>query len=78
MSKCPQCKDNITHLIHSARIVAIWQFSLDDNGNADYSTSELMDEPGENQQWECPECSAVLFENEKDAVIFLRGRGKKK
>jgi hypothetical protein len=71
--RCPECNKDTISLVHTARVVAMWRFSLDQQGDADYSTSELMDEAGENQQWSCPHCDAVLFEDELDATKFLRG-----
>ena len=73
MPNCPKCDADIKHLkdyAFGATIVYI--FSVSEEGRAHYSFKRDIIE-GTKDEFECPECTAVLFKNEEEALAFLKG-----
>jgi hypothetical protein len=70
MPKCPKCKKEIDYLKYYEPREAYYHFRVRQS-LADYEMIELLDldEVGD---FECPECSEVLFNDEAEAEKFLR------
>lgn len=66
--KCPKCKTNIDYL--HQYIETRFNFELDAEGNP----FTLQAQPTEAEDYECPECHEALFDNQEDAIEFLKGR----
>lgn len=71
MPQCLECKEEIDHLVCWEKVwtKANLRASID-RSDLNYGPSEIADSVGE-LEYECPECDAVLFTNEDDAVEFL-------
>jgi hypothetical protein len=63
--KCPKCKKDITYLHAYSENKAIFTVIGED---AEYEWDNNMEGLIE---YECPECSIKLFNNEEDAIRFL-------
>ncbi len=74
MPKCLKCKEEISHLFLYEKIDEKRWFSLDKRGHAEADTVDVLLEGEEKVDYECPECSEVLFHNWDDAELFLQGK----
>jgi hypothetical protein len=69
MSKCSRCDVEIKHLNWEHHKIAFGQIYPDGKKDEDYPTGSL-----EKDVWfHCPECGKELFDNEDNALEFLRG-----
>ena len=68
---CPKCGKEISYLWDFSKVENRYRFEIFE-GEVDY---ELVDSYSLNEidEWECPECTAVLFTDEEEAARFLRG-----
>ena len=70
--KCPKCKEKIKYLEGYAE--QRWIVELDKRGELKYKEIGEIDTP---DTFECPICNEEIFDNEEEAVKFLKG-GKRK
>lgn len=70
MSICPNCKEEIITLNHYDKVQRKFNFEVID-GEPDYSNEKLLDDCS-CDEWECPKCAKLLFDNEDSAVEFLK------
>ena len=67
--KCPECGEEIDHL----DVVEAWEkvYVLRPNGE----TELISEAPSEflSPQFRCPECEAILTDDEDEALALLRG-----
>ena len=75
MVKCPKCGEEIDRLMEYLPMQKKSEIFLDDNGNYDRWWISEFESDGD-IDYECPECSAVLFKNNNIGEIedFLAGR----
>jgi len=73
MPKCPKCGAEIDYLHEFDKVEEKFRFSIDDNGLPDYAHLNYIAESEEVIDFECPECDALLFEDEEKATAFLKG-----
>jgi len=73
MPKCPECGKEINYLIFSGEEYVTATVSLRKNGTIDYTNWNSCGGFGDIMDYSCPECHAILFDNEEDAEAFLRG-----
>jgi transcription initiation factor IIE alpha subunit len=71
MSTCPKCGVEIHQLNNFQSMES--KYSLDEKG--DYEFRESFD-AGNTNDYECPECSEVLFTDEDKALEFLQSEPK--
>jgi len=80
--KCPNCGEEIPYLINEyIEEVMVYEVIPDTNGKILYfrvgskpvSDSMSITNIPEINLFYCPECKALLFDNEEDAEAFLRG-----
>lgn len=69
-TKCPKCGEEIEELKTYEEMNSYLRIS--DSGEADYTTDGYLEK--EEYNYECPECHEVLFDNEQDAIDFLKGK----
>lgn len=69
MPECPKCRKEITYLTNFVKGWRYYSFS----GGMNYQEEDFVedDNSDSNSNYECPECDAVLFNNEQDADDFL-------
>lgn len=75
MPKCPKCKAEIDYLVFDRLTHICQNVLLNDEGDIEYG--DYNDGSGENDEKEefyCPECSALIATNEKEAIKFLKGK----
>ena len=70
-AKCPNCGKEITDLINWSSADQKFLFWIGKDGYADYDYVDTV--AGDDNEFECPECSAVLFTSEASAEAFLKG-----
>ena len=68
MSKCPECGEEIDHLVNVESGDMDYRFNRD----GDYYPGEFLSD-GRRNEYECPKCQKTLFSNETDASDFLKG-----
>ena len=67
MPRCPKCGKEITYLINFSEVVEQYKFCP-----RDPVKYVFIDKWGSGvNEYVCPECEAVLFDNERDAEKFL-------
>ena len=76
MPKCPKCKKEIDYLKNYQSGENYDEFQLL-NGERDYD-NKGFEPDGRVNDYECPECSEIIFIREKEAVKFLKGEVSKK
>ena len=76
MPKCPECGKEIDQLIYRAYELVTARALLTPAKIMDYINWESHGITREAPEYRCPECDAVLFDNEEDAEAFLRGESK--
>lgn len=69
MTKCPSCKENINFFEYTENCFRSGTYDLESEWTC-YNTTSLEDGKDE---YNCPECQEVLFNNEDDAKKFLQG-----
>jgi len=72
MAKCPKCGAEITYLKDYSEGETLYEFSIDSKGQPDYNEIDVIP-TSKSDEYECPECSEVLFYDEEEAVKFLKG-----
>ncbi len=72
MPKCPKCNVEINHLVLFSRIEQRGCFELDPSGDVQV-IEECVVPDYEDEDFECPKCSTVLFHDRDEAESFLRG-----
>ena len=72
MPVCPKCGEEIAHLTRFTKVWHEYKFSIDEEGNEQH---EFVDSTvdGDNDEFECPECGILLFEDIEEAEKFLKG-----
>lgn len=73
MPICPKCKEEIEQLRHFQKGEHSYDFWLDANKQPFYQSDEFYSNTNPENEWECPECSELLFSSEEEATKFLRG-----
>ena len=71
--KCPSCGAEVSALIFSGLEWVSATLTLDDYGNPQYTSWDSHDFAENESEYSCPKCYTKLFDNEEDAVKFLRG-----
>ena len=71
MSKCLKCREEITTLSYSGIATVFQRFDLS-NGYPNYET-ESMEFGSEDNEFTCPVCCGLLFDNDEEATKFLKG-----
>lgn len=66
MPACPKCYTEIDHLYLYERYEKKYDYRVD-------SKFFMADVDPDSIEFECPECNEALFDDEDDAVIFLKG-----
>jgi DNA-directed RNA polymerase subunit RPC12/RpoP len=74
MVKCPKCGREVDHLYCWATQPSTWRVRLVD-GELDYSFINAEYKFVEAEYY-CPNCHALLFEDEEEAKAFLSGEGR--
>lgn len=69
MAKCPKCNKRISDLINQQS--AIIEYVMDKQGNYEDYTTEPDDEVN---IWLCPLCREELFDDEEEAIKFLKNK----
>jgi len=72
MINCPECNEKINKLEANAKTTLIWDFSLDQNNEAEYDNMIINDDT-DDTFYICPFCNKTLFRDEDKAVNFLKG-----
>lgn len=76
MSKCPECKKEIDHLIHKETVIQNWKTYLDSDGNVDYK--EVAEETTtDTDGYFCPECDVRITENSEEQLTEFLDGGRK-
>ena len=70
--KCPKCDREISSLQNIVTGTMDYEFKIDDAGDEEYTRMEFEANGNEND-FVCPLCWEVLFNNEEDAIAFLKG-----
>ncbi len=70
--KCPICNREIDRLELTAGGVMFYHLSLDVDGDVQWEERNFVSED-QMREFECPECEAVLFHKESEAIAFLKG-----
>lgn len=73
MPKCPKCNAEIDYLLLFSRIEQRARFELDPSGDPQVLVEGDVPDY-EDDDFECPECNAVLSHDRDDAEKFLRGK----
>ena len=68
MNKCPKCKKEINKLVNYQS--GENKYILDDDGDCFFKEFQ---EDGKINEYECPECNKVLFNDDRKARSFLEG-----
>ena len=73
MPKCPKCGTEVDQLTNFSLHWTEHRFTVSDDGLPSYHVSEniVMSDPVENE-YVCPECDAVLFKSEAEALTFMK------
>ena len=69
MVKCPECEAEIDHL----DVLEAWEKVYVLHADGEYKLIEEAPSEFLATQYRCPECEEVLFEDEDEALAFLRG-----
>ena len=70
MPKCPKCGKEINKLYNIQLGEMCWE--MDEDGEYE-NRVDLFVQHDETNFWECPECNERLFDNEEEAINFLKG-----
>jgi DNA-directed RNA polymerase subunit RPC12/RpoP len=74
MPKCPKCGKEIDFLEnYQYPTVDYYHFYLDSEGNPQYEYMDGFSSKDDEGDYYCPECGEKLFDNEEDAIKFLKG-----
>lgn len=71
--KCPVCGEEITHLVNYTNELVVYYVGLDKNGELGFKKEDSIPSDSALDEYECPVCSIVLFDNPDDAVKFIKG-----
>jgi hypothetical protein len=71
MPKCPKCNKEIECLKYYQSGEEYSRFSFV-NGDENWEDTEFEPD-GKTTDYECPECSEILFHSTEDAINFLKG-----
>lgn len=74
MPKCPECEEPIDILNLFSQAEKRFDFYLESDGRPVSVFVESFDNDSADDDYECPECNSVLFNQENDAIGFLEGR----
>lgn len=69
--RCPKCNEELTHLVNICDNWMEYKFRLRDDGWGDYDLEKS--EAGNHSEYGCPACRTTLFDNEDEAMAFLKG-----
>ena len=74
-SKCPECNKWLTSLDNITTGNVTYYLSIDKDGDINYSQDIHSFNPDGivNEYW-CPECNEMLFQDEEEAINFLKGK----
>lgn len=77
---CPQCNKKLNHLTLDSLEHVLFDVKLIGDHSYDFTFDRLDDANGkiESEVYSCPFCDEVLFKNDKDAAMFLKGESSKK
>lgn len=74
MSRCPKCKKEIDYLFSDEAVWARYEARVEGNDLEYGEMKEIVDVYDDRaQQFICPECNETLFENQEEAINFLKG-----
>ena len=73
MPKCPKCGAEIDHLREFDNVEVSYVFGLDSKGRLCWDDQEILWDTAKIIEVGCPECEAILFKTESEAVAFLKG-----
>ncbi len=71
MPKCPKCKNPISFLFEYEEAEVRYKVHLDIDGLPHSHQHDVF--RGKSMGYECPECGKGLFDEEPEAIAFLRG-----
>jgi hypothetical protein len=71
--QCPKCKSEIDSLNNVQSGTMAYDLSILDDGEIHYESGDFEADDNVNEFW-CPLCNAVLFNNEEQAVSFLKNK----
>ena len=69
MPKCPSCSSEVTYLKCYTDCEQLYYF----RAGCEYETRDVI-LSDDRSEYECPECSKVLFNNDETASNFLEGK----
>ncbi len=72
MAVCPKCKQKVESLNNYSSGERKTRVSIFD-GEEEYEEEEFQAN-GKVNDYECPECSEVLFKDEEEAIAFLKNK----
>lgn len=72
MGKCPKCNEKIDYLKNYQSGECLCELSIL-NDEQQYEEKGFQPDNQVNE-YECPECSKVLFTDEEKAIAFLKGK----
>lgn len=70
--KCPKCKKEIKTLRNIVTGTMEYELRVDKDGDCEYAKMDFESDSGDND-FTCPLCRKILFNNEEDALEFLKG-----
>ena len=74
MSKCPECKKEIDHLLHVEIVKQYWKAIPSTEEIEDVDYPELIDQETEDTRgYICPECNEQIANEREEAYHFLKG-----
>ena len=73
MPRCPKCGKEIDHLRDFSAIWQEYNLTVDKDGVMHYEFIDASLPVDIDDEYQCPECSEVLFNDEEEAVKFLKG-----
>jgi len=81
MVECPECHKEIDFLYNICSVWKRFEMRIFKSGvykgMAKYSKATKEWDGDESPSWNCPECDAELFYDEKEAIKFLEQRDKR-
>ena len=71
--KCPKCNREINTLQNIVTGTMEYELKIDKDGDREYAEMKFeADDDGAND-FSCPKCFDILFNNEENAIAFLKG-----
>jgi len=73
MPVCPKCGEEIGHLMGYARVWQEYKMSIDREGDEWCEFTGLSTSTNDSDEFNCPECTRLLFTDIEEAKRFLKG-----